>query len=274
MSSKKKRPISKEKPSLVESVNSLPGPGFYLKYLSSTVLESFLESTNEAKPLLARARLDQKTAPDLKAAEVKQCLDLIEQTSKADYDASGDKWSRSKKRKEMLLPDMKYLIYYETEQAERKFYLAGFVSFMITYEDGHEVLYVYEIHFGQDFQGLGYGTDMMNVVESIGCEVGVEKVMLTVFKSNERAIKWYGKRGYVVDEYSPGPREFRNGTVKESAYLILSKGLKSSGEAQGSSEAVPDVNSEESVGMKNEPIQLEPGSEEARSPPTKRNRVR
>lgn len=102
----------------------------------------------------------------------------------------------------------------------------GFLSFMVTYEDGKEVIYCYEIHLAPMARGRGLGAILMDRMEEIGRLVGLEKAMLTVFKSNEAARRFYQKGGYVVDEYSPQPRRLRNGTIKEFDYEILSKDLK------------------------------------------------
>ena len=216
---------------LVESVNAF-GASFFNEFLNDHegIREDFCTSIRKG-PMFGGHLLENMVSWQLKRDRdrMNMCLDLIDKTSKADYDGSGKKWSRAAKRKEILLPDMKYLLYWQSPVGEGIYSggeLIGFVSFMITYEDGHEVIYIYEIHFKESHQGLGYGRDLMNVVEAIGREVGVEKAMLTVFKSNERAVKWYHKRGYIVDEYSPEPKKFRDGTVKEAAYLILSKKLK------------------------------------------------
>lgn len=194
--------------------------------------------------------------PDLEA-----CLDLIEQTSGDAYAASGIGWSRPKKRKEMLLPDMKYLLVRggpsadnfqpgsasasasisdepEVKDDERKSKsksdsqdksldsrILGFLSFMVTYEDGKEVVYCYEIHLSSLARGKGLGGLLMSRMEEIGRSVGLEKAMLTVFKSNRAARDFYKKGGYEVDENSPQPRTLRNGTVKEYDYEILSKRL-------------------------------------------------
>lgn len=101
--------------------------------------------------------------------------------------------------------------------------IAGFLSFMITEEDGHEVVYCYELHLQPGLQGKGVGRRMMELMEMIGERVGVEKAMLTVFRSNQRAVKAYGSWGYGVDEFSPEARKLRDGTVKEPSYVILSK---------------------------------------------------
>lgn len=104
--------------------------------------------------------------------------------------------------------------------------LLGFLSFMVTYEDGKDVVYCYEIHLSPMARGKGLGALLMGRMEAIGRLVGVEKAMLTVFKSNLAAREFYMKGGYEVDENSPQPRMLRNGTVKESEYEILSKRLK------------------------------------------------
>lgn len=123
--------------------------------------------------------------------------------------------------KEMRLPDMRYLIL-RPDEGE----VLGFLSFMVTYEDGKEVIYCYEIHLSPATQGQGLGKELMRRFEEIGRRVGLEKAMLTVFKSNAKAVAFYERLGYDVDEFSPSPRTLRNGTVKEPEYLILSKPLK------------------------------------------------
>jgi N-alpha-acetyltransferase 40 len=198
---------------LVESVNALSGSAFFEKYatdLSITVTEGSSPREDIATKFFS--------AVDVPKDLLESCLKLVENTSRDDYDKSDIKWSSAKKLKEMKLPDMKYIV---LETPNQK--LAGFFSFMITYEDGHEVAYIYEIHFVPGWQGRGLGKKLMNDVERIADAVGVSKVMLTVFRSNIRAVGWYTKLGYVEDEFSPGPRKLRNGTVRESSYIILSK---------------------------------------------------
>lgn len=197
---------------LVESVNALQASAFFAKYQSQTWASTVLPNHPGLDIL-------QGAASDIVSEMLEQCLKLIEQTSAEDYKHSEIKWSPTKKRKEMKLPDMKYIILTKERQ------VIGFVSFMITYEDGYEVLYIYEIHFVPSWQGKGLGKKLINVVEDIGRKVGVTKVMLTVFKANQRAVDWYFRLGYAEDEFSPGPRKLRSGTVKEPTYIILSKPL-------------------------------------------------
>jgi Acetyltransferases len=208
-------------------------------------------------------RVDVYSAATISAADLDACLDLIEQTSSEAYSASPAGWSRTKKRKEMKLPDMKYLVLRDTpndsgdssgqvpgakqsdvadnnapspppKEGDESISssgagspnVLGFLSFMVTYEDGKEVVYCYEIHLSPAARGRGVGRLLMGRMEGIGRAVGLEKSMLTVFKSNEIARRFYERLGYEVDEYSPRPRMLRNGTIKDVDYLILSKTLK------------------------------------------------
>ncbi|CAG8228516.1 unnamed protein product [Penicillium salamii] len=200
---KKARRVSKALP-LVERTNALSAADFISKYASSEVDTNAVEIYSSAT---------------ISSTDLEACLDLVEETSSAAY-ASSSGWSRTKKRKEMKLPDMKYMIVRGSGRVN------GFLSFMVTYEDGKEVVYCYEIHLAGDMRGRGLGGMLMGRMEGVGRAVGVEKAMLTVFKSNGVANRFYERLGYGVDEYSPGPRRLRNGTVKEPDYLILSKGLK------------------------------------------------
>lgn len=207
---------------IVEYANSMPYQEFFDRYMPKP---SFLKEVTRHFPEAPPTLLLQGDANALKGNTLEQCLSLIEQTSAEDYRNSEIKWSKPKKRKEMMLPDMRYVVLTTADHAEHV-NVVGFISFMITYEDGHEVIYCYEVHLNRAWQGKGVGKLLMHVIEGIGRNVGVEKAMLTVFKSNQNALKMYERLGYVEDKYSPKPRILRNGTVKELSYVILSKPLK------------------------------------------------
>lgn len=237
---------------LVERVNALPIEDFVSRYVSPLITATQQEvqdqKTDEKTSLAAETQIDVYSAATIPRADLEACLDLVEFTSGKDYAASSGGWSRPKKRKEMKLPDMKYLILRgdaghvsdasrcedpaESDKPSSPAGLGnnpnvlGFLSFMVTYEDGKEVVYCYEIHLSPRARGRGLGVLLMTRMEEIGRLVGLEKAMLTVFKANATARRFYEKDGYEVDEYSPQPRRLRNGTIKEFDYLILSKRLK------------------------------------------------
>ncbi|KAJ5734422.1 Acyl-CoA N-acyltransferase [Penicillium malachiteum] len=268
--------IQKKLP-LVERTNALNITEFISTYISPRILSTgsdpsdpqddsgSIKPRNELDIPKYNTSLDIYSASTIPPTDLEACLDLIELTSGAAYAASGIGWSRPKKRKEMQLPDMKYLILRGAvgssavgtdaergdgptedivksrsgdddhknktndkigDATEADGGVLGFLSFMVTYEDGKEVIYCYEIHLSLAVRGQGFGALLMGRMDDIGKLVGLEKAMLTVFRSNVAACRFYEKLGYEVDECSPRPRKLRNGTIKEYDYLILSKRLK------------------------------------------------
>jgi N-alpha-acetyltransferase 40 len=181
----------------------------------------------------------------------------------ADYKTSSRGWKPRAKMAEMMEPNMWYLLVRDaseqgggvrkkkedermkeaqrmeqnnvvsntpeegTELAKR---ILAFLSFLLCYEDNYAVIYIYEIHLDALLRGCGLGAHLMHIVEQIAVRTAVvEKVMLTVFRRNEKARKFYAKLGYQVDEFSPREKRLRGGIVKEADYEILSKSTRSKG---------------------------------------------
>ncbi|KAL7462243.1 hypothetical protein ACHAXS_002631 [Conticribra weissflogii] len=83
--------------------------------------------------------------------------------------------------------------------------------------------YLYELQITPTLQKCGLGHRLMTVLELSSLQSKMSKVVLTVFKTNEPAMKFYLKKlkGYAIDEMSPS--NFANG--EECDYEILSKYL-------------------------------------------------
>jgi ribosomal protein S18 acetylase RimI-like enzyme len=102
---------------------------------------------------------------------------------------------------------------------------AAFLYFQFLMEESLEadesvpVLYVLELAVECAFQGLGLGRSLMASTECIASAHGMEKVVLTVFKDNLAARKFYTALGYTVDEISSDEDDLSSST------LILSKSL-------------------------------------------------
>lgn len=119
----------------------------------------------------------------------------------------------------MREPDLRYIIVKHPSGT-----VCGYTSLMPTMEDGQPVLYCYEIHLKPDLRGTGLATLLMDFLETTATNMAImEKVMLTVFTCNHRAMAFYRRCGFVVDEISPQPRKLRNGVVKTPDYAIMSK---------------------------------------------------
>ncbi|KAI9816053.1 MAG: hypothetical protein M1827_002045 [Pycnora praestabilis] len=155
------------------------------------------------------------------------CFNLIRETSAEAYKSSSIGWSSSKKKKEMQLPDLRYLLVKPTKPTpDSTMSVEAFLSFMLTYEDGHEVIYCYEIHLAKQLRGCGLGKKLMEIMEDVGRKVGLGKAMLTVFVKNEVGVNFYERLGYTEDEFSPPAKRLRNGLVRRPNYIIMSKSLR------------------------------------------------
>ena len=205
----------------VEAANALELTQFRLKYLFNGASQTSLTIDVDNKPMEYCITLEFPST--LSIIDFESCFNLIETTSSADYANSGTGWSPIKKRREMRLPDLRYLLLKRGNTVPGDSLVEGFLSFMVTYEDGHEVIYCYEIHLTQDLQGCGIGKRLMRIVEEVGHKIGLKKVMLTVFVCNRQALKFYERLGYDEDDYSPEPRKLRGGVIKKPDYMILSK---------------------------------------------------
>lgn len=84
------------------------------------------------------------------------------------------------------------------------------------------VLYVYELQLTAEYRGKGLGKFVMQLLELLANKHKMQFIMLTVFKNNDGAMRFYLDRlKYSVDETSPS----RCAVDDKSSYEILSKCL-------------------------------------------------
>ncbi|PSR88799.1 acyl-CoA N-acyltransferase [Coniella lustricola] len=154
--------------------------------------------------------------------DLEACFSLIEATSKQDYEGSSRGWNPVTKRVEMRDPDLRYILVKDADG-----HVCAFTSLMPTMEDGLAVVYCYEIHLEAALRGTGLADLLLSFLETVAANIQVmEKVMLTVFTCNTRAVKFYQRLGFSIDELSPQARKLRNGVVKVPDYAIMSKRLR------------------------------------------------
>ncbi|PPJ54454.1 hypothetical protein CBER1_06939 [Cercospora berteroae] len=205
---------------IIEAVNKLSEEAFREAYLAE---EDWSQFANVDSTFRFAKTLGQDED------ELQKCFDLIERTSRHDYEPSSFGWHPKRKMREMKEKEMRYIILRDSSsQASSETGVSGFLSFMLTHDSTPSVpvLYVYEIHLDSSTRGKGLGKSLMGMAESIAKRVGVEKVMLTCFKSNVKARTFYEHLGYDVDICSPEDRKTRNKVVKVD-YVIMSKDLMS-----------------------------------------------
>ncbi|KAI5288177.1 hypothetical protein KEM54_005416 [Ascosphaera aggregata] len=214
---------------------------------SFTIPQLQMTTTDVASPDTGGKRYDVEThdnatiLPDI----FEDCVRLVELTSGEMYRRSSFGWSMPDKKKQMADDEMRFLVLVrrglqrvekdENDENLQELDLAadnhfprvgGFLSFMVTEEEGLPVIYVYEIHLHPALQGRSIGSHLLSFADSIGSSLKLSKVMLTVFRRNHRAIRFYRRHGFQEDEISPRPRKLRNGRTKEWDYVIMSKELQ------------------------------------------------
>ncbi|KAI1341184.1 acyl-CoA N-acyltransferase [Xylariaceae sp. FL0016] len=147
------------------------------------------------------------------------CYHLIEETSRADYEASTTGWHKEKKIKEMGSTGLRYILVKDVVGK-----LKGFTSLMPTFEEGEPVVYCYEIHLQPELRGSGLAKFLMGFLERVAANTPpITKVMLTCFLSNQHALAFYKNSGFEADPISPEPRKLRFGKEFVPDYVIMSK---------------------------------------------------
>ncbi|KAK6414220.1 hypothetical protein LTR81_011935 [Elasticomyces elasticus] len=223
-STKRARPDKSE--DIIKQVNALKATEFRNQYTEPLELHyklrQFDSADEHANPSGQALYLTLHSPRMLNPEEMTECYDLVETTSRDDYEASSWGWHPSRKIREMNEEDMRYLIIRSCDVEDKE--IKGFLSFMFTYDSEPRVpvLYVYEIHLVDSLRKFGLGKHLMKLAGSFAKRIGVEKVMLTCFLSNRTALYFYSRRGYMQDASSPEDRKTRNGVV-EADYIILSK---------------------------------------------------
>lgn len=110
-------------------------------------------------------------------------------------------WDRQFKLDELNQPQMKYVAIRDEHRN-----VIAFCSY--TEEFGTEVedawiIYCYELQVRKSHQACGLGSKLMDHLEERARTLGAKKIILTWFCINKGAMRFYTKRGYVVDDTSP-----------------------------------------------------------------------
>ncbi|EOO02362.1 putative gnat family acetyltransferase protein [Phaeoacremonium minimum UCRPA7] len=164
--------------------------------------------------------------------DLSACFNLVEETSRNDYENSSMKWQPDNKAKEMRSEDLRYILVKDAAASVR-----GFISLMPTFEAGQPVVYCYEIHLKPELRGTGMAALLMGFLCTVAESLPpINKVMLTCFLSNKKALAFYRKAGFVTDEISPRERKLRFGKIFVPDYVIMSKLITHQAQQQGSLE--------------------------------------
>ncbi|ORY75047.1 acyl-CoA N-acyltransferase [Leucosporidium creatinivorum] len=145
--------------------------------------------------------------------------ELFEQNMKAHYEVSHDGWDPEEKRKELFDRESRFIVL----RADRSSPPLGYTIFRFDTEETKDVeeadvVYLYELQVEASAQGKGIGRLLMELLQHVSKDWRMDKTMLTVFKKNEQAVRFYEKLGWVTDEIDPS---FYG--RKHADYRILSK---------------------------------------------------
>ena len=193
---------------------------FILNHLSQDALNKLIENGSaNSSELQQKFSLKFFRSVDLPEKIFNECLSLFEKNMGNMYRKSSWGLNMEEKKAEFKHKNAQYLL------LSGDSVLAGFVHFRFEFDDDESpsqiVLYVYEIQVDEMYRRRGLGSELMDVIEALAQNADVTKIMLTVFKSNESAIKFYMHRQYSIDKCSPS--EYN----EVADYEILSRPLVS-----------------------------------------------
>ncbi|KAJ7783864.1 acyl-CoA N-acyltransferase [Mycena maculata] len=155
-------------------------------------------------------------ADDLDGTAKKLIWNMFETNMRAMYTASSFGWDPPHKKGELFDPLSRFILVYPSAD---KSTLVGFTTFRFEFEEGQNILYCYDLQVSQSSQRHGLGRTLMNHLAKIGADFGMEKIMLTVFKANKRALKFYDNFGFEMDPGSPDDAD-------EEDYKLLCKACR------------------------------------------------
>lgn len=89
-----------------------------------------------------------------------------------------------------------------------------------------EVLYCYELQISESVKRSGIGRSIIELMEMLGTQHGMKKIVLTCFKENTNALAFYKKLGFDHDPICPSVYTHPDAEEEEEVdYFILSKPL-------------------------------------------------
>jgi GNAT superfamily N-acetyltransferase len=156
-----------------------------------------------------------KSSEELDQVARTSLLDLFEKNMKGYYEKTWG-YNRHVKEKELFAKHAKYLMI-QSKNSE----LAAWTMFKFEFDDLDEpeypVLFCHELHVDPRWSRSGLGTQLMKILIRIEEHFQLWKTMLTCFKINDQALKFYASIGFEIDANSPSSFGFH-----EECYEILS----------------------------------------------------
>jgi len=160
-----------------------------------------------------------KKVTDMSEEESNAMFELVKGNMQELYKKSAWGWDGKKKQGEMLEENARYLLVRDEQEN-----IVAMSHFRFDVDADMGVLYCYEVQLLEHIRGKGLGKFMMQILELLANKTQMRKVILTVFKENEKANKFFTNLKYVVDETSPQYDDPNN--PQDYDYEIMSKMCK------------------------------------------------
>ncbi|ORZ32297.1 acyl-CoA N-acyltransferase [Catenaria anguillulae PL171] len=154
-----------------------------------------------------------------------QCFALTKLNVGPMYDAEkGVGWNDDEKLADMNDLSQRFIVFTSDEQQV----LVGFLMYQFSTEEHAEeeweqpVGYCYELQVAPGAQGRGIGSLLTRMCIACCRARSMDKLMLTVFKANGSAIKFYRNQGFSIDPTSPSNFTGEDGRPLNVYYEIMS----------------------------------------------------
>ena len=141
-------------------------------------------------------------------------VDLLKDNLYDLYSLSQWGWNESSKRKELLHKDSRFFIVTTDVGMD-----IAYCHFRFDMDYGRSVIYLYEIQVNSNSRAKGIGSALLCLIETLGKKAKMELLVLTCFKANLIARRFFEKHGLNMDKTNPPDAE-------EKDYVILSKRLQ------------------------------------------------
>ena len=165
--------------------------------LSSADLDRLLRSS--PSPLPDHYRLEIHRGNELTRAHEEQIVHLFEMNMKSFYEQSSTGYHPEEKRQELFADASRHLLILSAGD------LLAFVHFRFDLDYGSRVLYLYELQVDQQCQGQGLGQWCIEQLKVFCRATQMEKIVLTVHQTNQRAVDFYRKKCHFgLDSTDPG----------------------------------------------------------------------
>jgi len=164
------------------------------KNLSSSDLYNILHNSNIPNSY----QMEIYHAKELSNEYKNQIIELFENNMKIFYEQSNDGYKPNEKEKELFSNQSRYFIILSSN------YLIAFTHFRFDIDYGNRVLYLYELQINMKYQGQGLGKWIIQQLKILCQKTQMSKIVLTVQKSNTKAIDFYMKKcQFEIDSTDP-----------------------------------------------------------------------